>query len=222
MRKRKIKAALSVGVVLAGGVFVYGWWRLMRTPPAIVPNSQSFASIPGNASPGPGYSMAPALSDVDVVKNGTISEYKNTTVSRAFEKTFQDPEWKSVVNQFGQKVVTFRGTVRYAVLKEAGFYIGTWNGVLQGIEAENQISQHRHRCFVEAGQTETSASDDAVIAPCMGKAYQGMVIPVCFEFTLSPDRKSVEMTSPDSVFQKFDPDHRLRRYRDATLAFVYQ
>lgn len=119
--------------------------------------------------------MAPAISEVEAVKNGTISEYKNTTVSGAFEKRAQDPEWKSVVNQVGQKVVTFRGTVRYAALKEVGFYIGTWNGVLQGIEAD-----------------------------------------------LSLDRKSVEMTFVGLCISKVDPDHRLRRYRDATLASVYQ
>jgi hypothetical protein len=36
-------------------------------------------------------------------------------------------------------VVTFHGTVKYTVLKEAGFYIGTWNGVAQGIEAEADL-----------------------------------------------------------------------------------
>src|SRR5437879_5428471 len=103
------------------------------------------------------------------------------------------------------KMVTFHGTVKYTALKEAGFYIGTWNGVAQGIEAERQISAQRHQCSVEAGQTEISAADEAIIGPCMAKVYQSIVIPVSFEFALSLDKKGVEMTLPDLVFQRFDP-----------------
>ena len=215
---KSIMASLLTLVILVSGVCVYDWWRAMKASAA----SSSSARTPGAASSGAAYSTVPAISDVDLVKNGTLPEYKNTTVSKAFENTFQEPEWKSVVNVFGQKVVAFHGTVKYTVLKQAGFYIGTWNGVRQGIEAERQISEHRHQCYVGIGQSEESTSDDSLIGPCMAKAYEGMVIPVAFEFTLSPDKKTVEMTLPDSVFQKFDPDHRLRRYSNATLAFIYQ
>ena len=55
----------------------------------------------------------------------------------------------------------------------------------------------------------------------MEKAYQSIVIPVTFEFTLDPHKNQFEMTSMDPVFQAFDPDHRLRSHNDATLAFVY-
>jgi hypothetical protein len=218
---KQMKASLSVAAVLAGGVLVYNCWRFLKTPTAGAAPPSSSAKRPGTA-PLAGYSAAPVISDVDLVKNGTIPEYKSTTVSRAFEGAFQDPAWQSVVNLQGQRVVAFHGTVKYAVLKEAGFYIGTWNGVRQGIEAERQISEDRHQCFVAAGQSEPSTPDDSLIGPCMAKAYESIVIPVSFEFTLSPDKKGVEMTLPDSVFQKFDSDHRLRKERDATLAFIYQ
>jgi hypothetical protein len=203
---KPLKASFSIVFLLAIAVGVYDRWLLMKAPTARVA-----------ASPSPARSF-----DVDLVKNGALPEYKTTTVSKAFERTFQSQEWKSAVNLQGQSVVMFHGTVKYTVLKEAGFYIGTWNGVAQGIETEKQISEHRHLCSVETGQLETSTPDDETIRPCMAKAYQSMVIPVSFEFTLSPDKKSIEMTLPDPVFQIFDSDHRLRKDRNATLAFIYQ
>jgi hypothetical protein len=217
---RHMKVSLSIAAVLACGGVCVRWF--VKAPAARAARSSRVAGTPSADPSGAGYSTAPAILDVDLVKNGSLPEYKNTTVRQAFEGTFQDPEWKSTVNLQGQKVVTFQGTVKYAVLKEAGFYIGTWNGVRQGIEAEKQISEQRHRCSEGAGQTEMSAPDQATIGPCMAKAYQSMVIPVAFEFTLSPDKKTVEMTLPDSVFQKFDSDHRLKKQREATLAFIYQ
>jgi hypothetical protein len=56
----------------------------------------------------------------------------------------------------------------------------------------------------------------------MAKAYQIIVIPVSFEFALSLDKKSIEITQADSVFQTFGSDHRLRKDRKATLTFIYQ
>jgi hypothetical protein len=94
--------------------------------------------------------------------------------------------------------------------------------VQQGIDAEKLISDYKHRCFAEAGKTQTPMSDEATIEPCMAKAYQKIVVPVSFQFKIAPDKKTVEMTLPDPVFQRFGPDHRLREYRAATLAFIYQ
>lgn len=122
----------------------------------------------------------------------------------------------------GDKVVKFHGAVKYAALREAGFYVGTWNGVAQGIKAEKEIAVQRHRCFTEAGLTEPSTPDDSSVEPCMKTVYQNMAIPVSFEFSLSPDKKSSEMTLPDPIFQKFDSDHRLKQKREETLAFIYR
>jgi len=163
-----------------------------------------------------------AKTDLELVREGTLPEYTGVTIGTAFERTFADPEWKAAVNIQGDKVVRFYGTVKYAALREAGFYVGTWNGVAQGIEAEKQIAIQRHRCFAEAGLTESPTSDDAAVEPCMNAVYQSMTIPVSFEFSLSPDKKSTEMTVPDPVFQKFDSDHRLKKQRVATLAFIYR
>jgi hypothetical protein len=219
---KPLKASFSIVAVLSIGVCIYHRWQLVKAPTARVAASSSPARITIPALSGTANSTEPAISDVDLVKNGALPEYQNATVSKAFERKFQDPEWKTAVNLQGQKVVTFHGTVRYTVLKEAGFYIGTWNGVAQGIETEKQISEQRHRCFLEAGQLETSTPDSALIGSCMAKAYQSIVIPVTFEFALSLDKKSIEMTLADSVFQTFDADHRLRKDRKATLAFIYQ
>jgi hypothetical protein len=217
-----LKASFAIVAVLASGVCIYDRWQLMKAPTAHVSASSLPARTTATAPSGPGHSTVPAMSDVDHVKNGTLPEYKNLTLGEAFERRFQDPVWKAAFNLQGQRVVTLHGSVKYTVLREAGFYIGTWNGVAQGIEAEDQILAQRHRCFGEAGQTETVSSDDTMIGPCMAKGYQSIVIPVSFEFALSPDKKIVEMTSADSVFQKFDSDHRLRRETKATLAFIYQ
>jgi hypothetical protein len=161
-------------------------------------------------------------SDVDLVKNGRLPEYSATTVGSAFESRFEAPGWESALTLQGQKAVEFHGTVKYTVLKQAGFYIGTWNGVQQGIDAEKLISDHKHRCLAEAGKPQTSMFDEAIIEPCMAKAYEKIVVPVTFQFMMEPGKKTVEMTLPDPVFQRFDPDHRLREYRAATLAFIYQ
>jgi hypothetical protein len=217
---KQMKTYLSIGVVLATGICLYLGWRLLKAPAASVAASSLSAGKSAGAS-GTG-ATAPPMSDVDLVRNGALPEYKDRTVSKAFEATFQDPEWKSAVNLQGQKVVIFHGTVKYAPLKEAGFYVGTWNGVPQGIEAERQISELRHRCLADAGQPDTPVPDDTLIGPCMAKAYESIVIPVSFELVLSPDGKGVEMTMPDPVFQRFGPDHRLRKERDATLAFIYR
>lgn len=207
-------------VVLATGALFYEWWRSGKHT-AVVAASSFPVTVTGALPPGTGGSTA-TIADIDLVKNGTLAEYQITTVSKAFEKLFQNPEWTSEVNLQGQRVVVFHGTVKYPILKEAGFYIGTWNGVAQGLEAEKQISKMKHRCYVEAGQTQTADSDEATIAPCLAKAIQSIVIPVVFEFALSHDKKAVEMTSFDPVFQTFGVDHRLRKDRAATLAFIYQ
>jgi hypothetical protein len=219
---KPLKASFAIVTVLAIGVCIYDRWLLIKTPVSRVAASSSPARTTAPAPFGVGHSTAPAISDVDLVKSGTLPEYKKLTVGAAFERRFQDPSWKTGLNLQGLRVVMFHGSVKYIVLKEAGFYIGTWNGVAQGIEAEEQISEQRHRCFGAAGLTETASSDDAMIGPCMAKVYKNIVIPVSFEFALSPDQKSVEMILADSVFQKFGSDHRLRRETEATLAFIYQ
>src|SRR5437868_7761406 len=97
-RNKKMMVFVSSFVFLAIG-FCIGWWRSVTAPDAGV--AASSARKPGVTSSGAIYSTVPTMSDVDLVKNGTLPEYQNTTVSKAFENTFQDPEWKAVVNVFG-------------------------------------------------------------------------------------------------------------------------
>ena len=200
---RQIKLSLSIVIVLVSGAGAYRWFRSVKTPAVSVAASATPAAKPA----------APVISPVERVRSGTLPEFREITVGKAFERTFQSPEWKAEVNFQREKVVTFHGTATYAALMEAGFYIGTWNGVSQGIDAARQVSEHRQRCAVESGE--------ARIASCMEKAYQAIVIPVAFEFTPVADN-GVEMTMADSLFQTFDRDHRLKKDRKATLAFIYR
>jgi hypothetical protein len=208
MTRSPLKAALSIVVALASAFCGCG-----RS------HHESAPAVQAAASAGP---VPTVTTDLELVKKGTLPGYPGKTIATAFEKTFQDPEWKNAINIQGDEVVAFHGTVKYAALREAGFYVGTWNGVAQGIKAEKEIAVQRHRCYTEAGLTELPTSDEAVVEPCMKAVYQSMAIPVSFEFSLSPDKKITEMTLADPIFQKFDSDHRLKQRREATLAFIYQ
>jgi hypothetical protein len=207
----KLNSYFLVVAVLAGGIGLNGCSRRAKHPAEQIATASA-------AAPASGAPIAPSLSsDVELVKRGSLPEYKDTTIDQAFEKTFQKTEWKPGVNIQGQNVVRLSGTLKYSILKGAGFYLGTWNGVTQGIEAEKQIAARRRECPVKADETS-----DAELEACMAKVYESMVIPVSFDFTLSPDKKVVNLTLVDPVFQKFDPDHRLRVQRAATLALIYQ
>ena len=216
---RRTLVSLSMLFVLVAGALAYAWYRQFRAAPGRAASLvQSVrAAYPANAIP-----TTPTTSDVDMVRNGRLPEYSARTLGKAFEARFEAPEWKSIVTPQGQRTVEFHGTVKYLALKQAGFYIGTWNGVQQGIDAEKLISSERRRCFAEAAKTGAPTSHEAIIELCMAKAYQKIVVPITFQFMIASDNKTVEMTLPDPVFQKFDPDHRLREYRAATLAFIYQ
>jgi hypothetical protein len=192
-----------IAVVLTCGAGLYRRFRSVK-----VPAVRAAAPSPARAAkPKP-----PVVSPVDRVRNGTLPEFESTAVGQAFEKTFQTPEWKAGLNLQGENVVTFHGTATYAAMKEAGFYVGTWNGVSQGIEAAKQVADAKQRC----GQ-----SDDLPVSPCLAKAYGEIAIPVAFEFVPLPGGR-IEMTSVDPVFQTFDRDHRLRRDRNAMLAFIFR
>ena len=200
---RPVKLILTIAVVLTIGAGMYRWFRSAKVP--AVRAAAAPTSRPAKPKP-------PVVSPVDRIHNGMLREDGSTAVGKAFEKRFQAPEWKAGLNLQGDKVVTFHGTTTYAAMKEAGFYVGTWNGVSQGIEAAKQVADARQRC----GQT-----DDTPLSPCLAKAYEAIVIPVAFEFIPLPD-DSVEMTYIDPVFQTFDRDHRLRKDRQATLAFIFR
>lgn len=204
---REIKVSFLVVIVAASGIAVYNWSRSVKAPAV---------SVEAAAATAASESKSKTADIVDRVRNGTLAENRDSTVGTAFERTFQSPEWKAGLNLQGIPVVVFHGTATYAELKAAGFYIGTWNGVSQGIDAARQVAESEQRCNLTPGQT-----GDARLSPCMAKAYEAIVIPVSFEFSLAADN-TVEMETFDSVFQTFDRDHRLKRNRTATLAFIYR
>jgi len=214
------KVALSTLLALTAATVSYSTYRrfVARTADAarsVQPVGPVTPLAPAGAAITPNFG-------VETVKNSRLPGYSAKTVGEAFEGRFEGPRWESVVTPQGQKAVSFHGRVKYTVLKQAGFYIGTWNGVQQGIDNEKLIGDHKRRCVAAAGKTLTPMFDEAIIEPCMAKAYQELVVPVSFQFMMASDQKTVEMTIPDPVFQRFDADHRLRAYRSATLAFIYQ
>jgi hypothetical protein len=202
---REIKVSFLIVIVAASGMAAYNWSRSVNAP-----------SVSVEAAPAAATESKKSAELIDRVRNGRLADYPNTTVGKAFERSFQAPEWKPGLNLQGSPVVTFHGTATYAALKGAGFYIGTWNGVSQGIEAARLVAESERRCGAAPGQTGEDRP-----SPCMAKAYESIAIPVAFEFSIASDN-GVEMTSFDPVFQTFDRDHRLRRDRTAMLAFVYR
>src|ERR1035438_2730882 len=99
---KPFKTSFAIVVIVAFGVDVYDLRQLMKTPIASVAASSSPDRTTAPASFGVGHSTAPAMSEVDLVKNGTLPEYKNLTVGEAFERRFQDPVWKAAFNLQGQ------------------------------------------------------------------------------------------------------------------------
>lgn len=203
------KASFNIVFAVTVAALLVGGWVLSRPSVSSVAKSGKTPASASRTSP---------ASDVELVRAATLSESPTRTVGTAFESTFQQPTWKSMTTPNGEVIVEFRGTVGYTAFSEAGFYIGTWNGVPQGVEFAQATAVQKQSCSALA----PSATDDSAIAGCMAKVYQTTVIPVSFQFTLSADRKRTELTMVDAVFQKFDPDHRLRSYRTATLAFIYK
>jgi hypothetical protein len=196
-------------------------WRWTR-PAAARTSSAPRSRMVSTAATASAAPAKPTVSDVDIVKATRLLAYPAQTVGEAFRARFQSPEWAVVPTKNGDRVVAFTGTVKYTVFRDAGFYIGTWNGVQQGIEFARVRSDQEQTCQGEASRhTSPSASAEAVTARCMEKADQATVIPLRFQFTLDPHKNQFEMTSMDPVFQSFDPDHWLRSHNDATLAFIF-
>jgi uncharacterized protein (TIGR02145 family) len=48
-------------------------------------------------------------SEIDLVKNGTLSGYEQTTIGKAFESSFGDVKWKYFETSKGVKIVEFNG-----------------------------------------------------------------------------------------------------------------
>jgi hypothetical protein len=210
---------LATVAVLVVCVAVWKWSRPIVDETSSVRRPKAISPAPSGVES----RSASSLSDVQIVKTTVLAEYTTKTVGSAFETTFQDSKWRVLSTRRGETIVEFTGTVKYTAFRDAGFYIGTWNGVQQGIEFAGMIADQKQRCLAEAGRrTNLSVTDESTIAVCMEKAYHYTTIPVLFEFRISPDRKRVEIASVDAVFQRFDTDHRLRRYDDATLKFIYE
>jgi|SRR5579862_4116787 hypothetical protein len=109
----------------------------------------------------------PTPSVGDVVRNGMLTGHNSTTVGKAFEGTFQTPKWTSFDTPKGATVVEFDGTISYKALKDATF----------------QPSGGKE---ITACQNGSNDAADACIA--------AIIIPVRFQFTLSADKGTFEIS----------------------------
>jgi len=50
-------------------------------------------------------------SDLVLVKDGTMGGYETTTIGRAFESSFDNPQWEAFETEKGERIVQFTGTI---------------------------------------------------------------------------------------------------------------
>lgn len=48
---------------------------------------------------------------IDIVKNGTMAGYEQTTIGKTFDASFDNPKWEYFESAKGKKVVQFTGTI---------------------------------------------------------------------------------------------------------------
>ena len=58
-------------------------------------------------------------SDVNFVKNGTMNGYETTTISKAFDASFDETKWEVFESKKGEKVVQFAGKISEDLHKSA-------------------------------------------------------------------------------------------------------
>jgi hypothetical protein len=133
--------------------------------------------------------------DLNTVRDGVLNGFNTTTVGKAFDATFPDGKWTSLVSPKGVSVVEFSGTVTADAL-DAGGFLGYLN------RDTRQLWAHiREKCL------------EGIQTPCR--------LPVKFQFLIAADKKSFEVGYIDTrsflgrdVAIPADP-HRV-------LAFVYR
>lgn len=94
-----VGAALFVAVVVVG---------VVRQASSAVAATEKDGTVTRTAAKN--VSTSPVI---DVVRNGTMTGYETTTIGRAFEATFRNPQWTFIETAKGEKVVAFTGIVPY-------------------------------------------------------------------------------------------------------------
>ncbi|MGA2590108.1 MAG: hypothetical protein ABSH32_09350 [Bryobacteraceae bacterium] len=175
-------------------------------------------------------------SPIETVRNGVLTNYNSTTVGKAFEGTFQNAKWTTIETAKGQTVVQFDGTV------ETMRFGKVTTAEELSANTVYEASSMRSKCMASLGVTgrftelmrqheETRRADhtndpgwnydwgwlqlnekllaiNTSVAHCMNNSPT----PVKFQFTLSADQESFELSYVDEVF-----DHSAQR----ALSFIY-
>jgi len=68
-------------------------------------------------------------SDVNFVKKGTMNGYETTTISRAFDASFDETNWEAFESKKGAKVVQFAGKISEDLHKSASRIIAADLGI---------------------------------------------------------------------------------------------
>ena len=77
-----------------------------------------FISVGCNSTP-QGQSLSTETNLVSLVKNGTIEAYPSVPIGKAFEVTFDNPQWRSAESEKGVKFVEFSGRLKSSKHKDA-------------------------------------------------------------------------------------------------------
>jgi zinc-ribbon domain len=132
-------------------------------------------------------------SDIDVVKNGVLADYNTTTVGKAFEGTFQNATWRSLKTSKGVTVVEFKGTMKLPELV-AKFGLSS--------ACQKQLAELRNSCIASEHLSDKftemmSDKERDELHNCVEARGVDQETPISFQFTLSADKQSFEITYTD-------------------------
>jgi hypothetical protein len=111
-RKRSLVAVVLVTVSLGWAAYsgVQGYRNAGQETKATSTTNRSAPPVRDTDSPA-----------VGTVRNGTFPEYQATTIGKAFEGTFQNPQWRSFTGPKGENVVEFTGAITGLSITKCGY-----------------------------------------------------------------------------------------------------
>jgi hypothetical protein len=199
----------SAALFLSAGSSIKGIWATTNAQLAAA-NTSATTPTPQVATDAPKPSE-PAVEQGDssviaVVKNGVLSNYNTTTVGKAFEGTFQNPQWKSFVSPKGTTIVEFNGTVKPKLLLKSGLNIPEGNAgaetaitnCMDNLNLKDEMTQEAHqgdywRLSVVYWMLHTRPERFDRLNECVN-------LPISFQFALSADKDTFSLAYIDEMF----------------------
>ena len=168
---------------------------------------------------------------ISVVKDGALEEYNTTTVGKAFEGTFQTPQWKSFETPKGETIVQFDGTIKAMKLTESGFdsfdsiYRTLAPQFMDGCFAKLGFAAEKDKFHMpwlllvhSANRLVITDENDARHWEVQKCVYSQMDVPVQFQFTVLLDGKSFKAGYIEPTPFKINGECDHKRVFD----FIYQ